>query len=179
MAPAERGAGAFEFLAHGAEIFLGVEGAVFTAGVLEQEIEHRLLAVAQRAVMMHQGTGAGLEVAADGFLGVAEKLRGIGGLDAGDVILERKRFPVEEVAAAVGAVAGGLPCAENEAGAGISRIAGAGEVAPCVGAVAGVNADGVAVNTARRFAGGFLLWRTSMIAQKKLIRGQRDGFADM
>src|SRR5258705_8609830 len=91
--------------------------------------------------------------------------------------LQGKWLPVEEIAAAVDAVEGDLVAAQNQTCEGVSWIAHAGEVAPGVGRVAGVDADGVAVDGADGFVGGFVAEGAADVAENELIGGQRNGLA--
>src|SRR5207253_2151355 len=73
--------------------------------------------------------------------------------------------PVEEVAAAIGAVVGDLERAQDQAGDGVARVADARHVAPGVGRVAGVDADRVAVDAAQRLVRLDLAGRPAGVAE--------------
>ena len=178
LTPAEGGARGGEFFGHGAVVFLGVERAVFAHGVAQQQVEHRTRGVAEFAVAAHDGRGVGLEVLADGFIGFAQERVGLGGFDLVEMPLHRQRRPVQEIAAARGAVEGDLIRAENEAGEGVSGVAHAGQVAPGARRIAGMHADAVAVDAAERFARRLSLRRPAPVAQDKLIGRERNRFAD-
>src|SRR5205823_5884234 len=103
---------------------------------------------------------------------------GVFGLHARQVVFDGKGFPFEEVPPAIDAVPSGLVGAQDQAGERISRVGGAGHVPPRVGRVAGVDADRVAVDAPRGFAGGLLGGRTAVVAEDQLVGGQRDRLAD-
>ena len=169
LSPAKRRARRGEFFGRGAVLFLGMERAVFAHGVAQEQVEHGTRSVAEFAVTTHDGCGVGLEVLADRIIGFAQERVGLGGFDFIEVPFDRERRPIQEIAAARRAVEGNLIRAENEAGEGVSGVADAGEVAPGARRIAGMHADAVAVNTADRLAQRFRLWRTTMVAEDKLI----------
>src|SRR6266702_7229008 len=68
---AESGAGGGEFFGDGAVIFFGVQRAILAHGVAQEQIEHRTRGMAEFAVAVHDGCGAGREVLADGIVGLA------------------------------------------------------------------------------------------------------------
>src|SRR5438132_11455290 len=106
---------------------------------------------------------------AECVVGYYEHLSGIGRLDGINVVLERQRVPVEEIARARGAIESDLISAEDEASEGVPGVADAGEVAPGAGGVAGVDADAVAVNAADGLAGGFVARGAAHVAQAELV----------
>ena len=65
----------------GAVVLLGVQRAVFADGVAQQQVEHRPRRLTQLAVAMDDGAGAGLQVAADRVLGLAQQRVGLGRFD--------------------------------------------------------------------------------------------------
>src|SRR5262245_57738381 len=110
LTPAVRSARGFEFLGDGPIILFGLERAILTNGVAEQEIENGTRVVAQFAVTMHDGGSVSLEILADGVVGFAEQRRGLGGFNLSDVRGQRKRLPMQEVATTVGAIERDLVC---------------------------------------------------------------------
>ena len=67
---------------------------------------------------------------------------------------------------------------ENETGETVSRVAHAREIAPGVGGIAGVNADGITMHAAHRFARHFVARRAAEVAEDELIGGERHRFAN-
>ena len=119
-----------------------------------------------------------MEVLADGIVGFAQERVGFGALDSVQMPLHRQRLPVEEIAAAIRAVERDLVGAEDEAGEGVPRIRDARHVAPGVRAVAGVDANAVAVDAAHQLAHLFIARRAAGVAENELIGGERDRFTD-
>src|SRR5207247_6937551 len=119
-------------------------------------------------VSAHDGRGVGLEVLADCIIGFAQEGVGLSGFDFIEVPLDRERRPVQEIAAARGAVQGNLIRAENETGKSVPGVTDAGEVAPGARGIAGVPADAVAVNAADRLARRLCLWWAASVAEDKL-----------
>ena len=86
---------------------------------------------------------------------------------------------MEEVAAAIDAVAGDLVAAQDQAGGRVPRVGRAGHVPPGVDRVAGVDADRVAVDAARAACPADFPARVPAgVAEDELVRGQRDRLAD-
>ncbi len=108
LPPAEGGAAGGEFFSHRAIVFLGVKGAVLADGVAQEQIEDGARRMAELAVAVDGGASAGLIAVANGVLGGTEQGVWLAGLDLGTGVFAGIGLPVEEVAAAVGAVAGGL-----------------------------------------------------------------------
>jgi hypothetical protein len=94
-----------------------------------------------------------------------------------DVLLQRERFPFEEVAAAVDAIERGLIRAQDQAGVRVASVGDAGHVAPRVGRVARVHPDRVAVHAPSGLPGTSSLGPAALVAQDQLVGGQRDRLA--
>src|SRR2546425_299879 len=115
MPPAESSSRAGVLLAHRTIEFLRVQGAVLADGIFQEQIEHRPVRMAQFAVAMDDGAGAGLVAAADGFFRLPEKYVLFAGSDLIARFLAGIRLPVEEIASSVGAIRRHLPGAEDQA----------------------------------------------------------------
>src|SRR5207249_1964142 len=97
--------------------------------------------MAQLAVALNYRAGFALEISTNRLVGLAQQRLGIIRFDLAEVPGDRQRLPVEEIAAARGAIEGHLISAENQAGKAIARAAHARHVAPGVGRIAGVDAN--------------------------------------
>ena len=82
-----------------------------------------------------------------------------------------------EIAAARRPVQGHLVCPENQTRETVPRVAHARQIAPRVGRITGMDADGIAMHAPHRFARNFLAGRPALVAQDQLIRRQRDRLA--
>src|ERR1043165_9617181 len=100
---------------------------------------------------MRDGGGADLAAVADGAVQGREQPIVVQRAHFEAGIFTRIGLPVEEIASPVGAVEGDLPRPHDEADDAIAGVADPGQVAPRIRGVAGVNADGIAVNTTNRF----------------------------
>src|SRR4029077_7177849 len=94
--------------------------------------------------------------------------------DGAPNIFTRIRLPVEEIAPAVGAVAGRLPAAEDEGDRLVARIAGGGQVAPGVGGIASMDADRIAMHAAERLVRLDFVLPAAAVAQDELVDRQRN-----
>src|SRR5262245_39328288 len=104
--------------------------AVFTHGIAQHQIEGGAGIVSELTVLMNDGRGMRLHVAADGILGFTEESFRIGGLHLVHMVVNRKWLPVEEVSAALDAIQRYLIAAEDEAGVAIPRVGHTSHVSP-------------------------------------------------
>src|SRR5258708_14259400 len=88
------------------------------------------------------------------------------------MLRQRVRLLVE-IAALAATLAGGVISADDEAGNRVTLIADAGDVAPSVGRVGGVDDDGIAM-TAAMGLGRVVIAATAGVAHYVLICSQRD-----
>src|SRR5262249_43741207 len=123
---------------------------------------------------MHDRSSVSLEILTDCLIRFPQKSRAVGGFDLGGVRRKWKRVPMQEIAAAADAVERDLISPKDQAGAGVSGVANAGEIAPCAGGIACVHADAVTVDAARRLAHRFLARSATHIAQDELVGRERD-----
>src|SRR5947208_5474970 len=104
------------------------------------------------AVTMDQRRRMRLQILPDRIVGLAQERGRVSRGDEFYVPMNRQRVPMEEIAAPRGAINRNLIRAENETSEGIACVTGARQVAPRASRVAGVNANAVAMNAARRLA---------------------------
>lgn len=97
MAPAEGRTGRCEVAGCGEKIFLGVQGAIFTGGVAEQDVHDLARFAASRPEAMDEGAGTRLVLFANGALKFAEEGFPILRRDLGEMIVVGPRLPLEKV----------------------------------------------------------------------------------
>src|SRR4051812_36857693 len=125
--------------------------------------------MAEFAVMMDKSSRVSLQILTNGVIGLAEKSWATGGFDLRDVARQWKRSPIEEIAAAIGAVKRDLISPKYQAGESVSRIADPSKIAPGARGIAGVDADAIAMDAPGRFAERFFTRRPAHVAQDELV----------
>src|SRR5262249_18436482 len=129
---AERRSAGLELIADGLVIFLSVQRPVFADRKFQEQIEHATGGIVLLAVGVGRRGRQGLVLVANRVLRLLEQLLAVLGLNAGAGVGAGIRFPVEEIAAAIGAVVAGLMRPEDQAGKRIAGVADAGHVPPSV-----------------------------------------------
>jgi hypothetical protein len=178
LTPTESRASGTKFFGDSAIEFFRVERAILANSVAQQEIENGARVVAEFAITMNESRGMSLQVLADGIVCFTKQSRAIRGFDLREVAWQWERSPIEEIAAAVGAVERHLICAEDQTSESVSGITDTSQIAPGASGIARMNADAVAMDAAGRFAGRFFTRRPPHVAKDELVGSERNSFAD-